>query len=388
MECPKEFDDIRPYYDREFHDKMKVLVKEPKFEHAVRYVLRDIDYDVFCQQLLALDNKKDFQLLIMRSFLEGLTQKTTKGLTGGNFEILDKTKSYTFMSNHRDIVLDASFLNLLLIYHGIKTSEIAIGNNLLIFDWISDLVRLNKSFIVKRNLGVRQTFDAARQLSGYIHFAITKKNESIWIAQREGRAKDSDDRTQESLVKMLGIAGDSDFLDNLKEINIVPVSISYEYDPCDYLKAYEFLLKRNNPEFKKSQEDDLHSMETGLLGFKGRVHFQISHCINEELDKLSAVEEKSELLTYILKVIDNAIHSHYKLYPGNYVAYDMLQGGTRFAGEHYSEEERAVFTDYLYSQLAKIPNVTKEEDKEFLKKSILTMYANPLKNQLAALGQE
>ncbi len=388
MECPKEFDDIRPYYDREFHDKMKVLVKEPKFEHAVRYVLRDIDYDVFCQQLLALDNKKDFQLLIMRSFLEGLTQKTTKGLTGGNFEILDKTKSYTFMSNHRDIVLDASFLNLLLIYHGIKTSEIAIGNNLLIFDWISDLVRLNKSFIVKRNLGVRQTFDAARQLSGYIHFAITKKNESIWIAQREGRAKDSDDRTQESLVKMLGIAGDGDFLDNLKEINIVPVSISYEYDPCDYLKAYEFLLKRDNPEFKKSQEDDLHSMETGLLGFKGRVHFQISHCINEELDKLSAVEEKSELLTYILKVIDNAIHSHYKLYPGNYVAYDMLQGGTQFAGEHYSEEERAVFTDYLYSQLAKIPNVTKEEDKEFLKKSILTMYANPLKNQLAALGQE
>ena len=244
MECPKEFDDIRPFYDSEFHDKMKVLVTEPGFEHAVRYVLRDINYELFCQELLTIDNKKDFQLLVMRSFLEGLTQKTTKGLTGNNLDVLDKAKSYTFMSNHRDIVLDASLLNLLLIRNGIKTSEIAIGNNLLIYDWISDLVRLNKSFIVKRDVGVRQMLDAARQLSGYIHFAITKKNESVWIAQREGRSKDSDDRTQESLIKMLGISGEGDLINNLKEINIVPVSISYEYDPCDYLKAHEFLLKR------------------------------------------------------------------------------------------------------------------------------------------------
>ena len=324
MECPKEFDDIRPFYDSEFHDKMKVLVTEPGFEHAVRYVLRDINYELFCQELLTIDNKKDFQLLVMRSFLEGLTQKTTKGLTGNNLDVLDKAKSYTFMSNHRDIVLDASLLNLLLIRNGIKTSEIAIGNNLLIYDWISDLVRLNKSFIVKRDVGVRQMLDAARQLSGYIHFAITKKNESVWIAQREGRSKDSDDRTQESLIKMLGISGEGDLINNLKEINIVPVSISYEYDPCDYLKAHEFLLKRDNPDFKKSQRDDLHSMEIGLLGFKGRVHFQISPCINDELDKLSAIDEKSELLSNILKVIDKAIHTNYKIYPGNYIAYDIL----------------------------------------------------------------
>ena len=326
MECPKEFDDIRPFYDSEFHDKMKVLVTEPGFEHAVRYVLRDINYELFCQELLTIDNKKDFQLLVMRSFLEGLTQKTTKGLTGNNLDVLDKAKSYTFMSNHRDIVLDASLLNLLLIRNGIKTSEIAIGNNLLIYDWISDLVRLNKSFIVKRDVGVRQMLDAARQLSGYIHFAITKKNESVWIAQREGRSKDSDDRTQESLIKMLGISGEGDLINNLKEINIVPVSISYEYDPCDYLKAHEFLLKRDNPDFKKSQRDDLHSMEIGLLGFKGRVHFQISPCINDELDKLSAIDEKSELLSNILKVIDKAIHTNYKIYPGNYIAYDILDG--------------------------------------------------------------
>lgn len=386
MECPKEFDDIRPFYDREFHDKMKVLVKEPKFEHAVRYVLRDVNYEEFCQQLLALDNKRDFQLLIMRAFLEGLTQQTTRGLTGSNFEQLEQTRSYTFMSNHRDIVLDASFLNLLLIRQGLQTSEVAIGNNLLIFDWISDLVRLNKSFIVKRNLGVRQTFDAARQLSGYIHFAITQKHESVWIAQREGRAKDSDDRTQESLIKMLGIAGEGDLIGNLKEINLVPVSISYEYDPCDYLKAYEFLLKRDNPEFKKSQQDDLHSMEMGLLGYKGHVHFQISPCINDDLDKLSSIEEKSEIISHIPKLIDKAIHSNYRLYPSNYVAYDILHGTNRFT-DHYTAEEKQTFTNYLDSQLAKLPEVG-NKDHEFLQERILTMYSNPLKNQLEALGRE
>lgn len=387
MECPKEFDDIRPFYDREFHDKMKVLVKEPKFEHAVRYVLRDVNYDVLCQQLLSLDNKKDFQLLVMRAFLEVLTKKTTKSLSEKNFDLLEKTKNYTYMSNHRDIILDASLLNLLLIRHGFNTSEIAIGNNLLIFDWISDLVRLNKSFIVKRDVGVRQMLEAARQLSGYIHFAITQKKESVWIAQREGRSKDSDDRTQESLIKMLGLAGNGNLIDNLKEINLVPVSISYEYDPCDYLKAQEFLLKRDNPDFKKSQEDDLHSMEIGLLGYKGRVHFEISPCINDELDKLSHLEEKSEILARILKIIDKGIHSGYMIYPGNYVAYDMLNGTNRFA-DRYTHKESFTFTNYLHSQLAKIPDSDDEKNREFLERCILLMYANPLKNKLVATGQE
>ena len=386
MECPKEFDDIRPYYDREFHDKMKVLVKEPKFEHAVRYVLRDVNYDVLTQQLLSIDNKKDFQLLVMRAFLEVLTKKTTKCLTENNFDVIDRTKNYTFMSNHRDIILDASLLNLLLIRRGINTSEIAIGNNLLIFDWISDLVRLNKSFIVKRNVGVRQMLEAARQLSGYIHFAITQKHESVWIAQREGRSKDSDDRTQESLIKMLGLTGNGDLIEDLKEINIMPVSISYEYDPCDYLKAHEFLLKRDNPDFKKSQDDDLHSMEIGLLGYKGRVHFQVSPCINDELDKLTHIEEKAEVLAQILKVIDNAIHGGYKIYPGNYIAYDMLNEEKRFA-DRYTDKEVLNFTNYLHSQLSKIPDVTDENDWEYLKKCILQMYANPLKNKLAAMNQ-
>ena len=382
MECPKEFDDIRPFYDREFHDKMKVLVKEPKFEHAVRYVLRDVNYDVLCQQLLSLDNKKDFQLLVMRAFLEVLTKKTTKSLSEKNFDLLEKTKNYTYMSNHRDIILDASLLNLLLIRHGFNTSEIAIGNNLLIFDWISDLVRLNKSFIVKRDVGVRQMLEAARQLSGYIHFAITQKKESVWIAQREGRSKDSDDRTQESLIKMLGLAGNGNLIDNLKEINLVPVSISYEYDPCDFLKAKELQQKRDDANFRKSPEDDLINMQTGLYGYKGRIHFQTSACLNKELDEIKERNlSKTEVFTAISELIDKHIHQNYHLYAGNYVACDLLMGDSRFA-EEYTEEEKVKFEKYLEGQIAKIdlPN----KDIPFLRNKILTMYANPLINYLEA----
>ena len=160
----------------------------------------------------------------------------------------------------------------------------------------------------------------------------------------------------------------------------------YDLVLCDYLIAHEFLLKRDNPDFKKSQRDDLHSMEIGLLGFKGRVHFQISPCINDELDKLSAIDEKSELLANILKVIDKAIHTNYKIYPGNYIAYDILDGQKRFA-DRYTNKDQTTFANYLNSQLAKIPDVT-SKDKDFLKERILSMYANPLKNQLIALGQE
>ena len=388
IKVPEEFSDICPYNDEDFHREMSVLVTEPGFEHAVKYAMPNVDYPAFCQQLLQIRNKHDFQIQIMLPFLKKLVAETTKGVTASGMDNIVDGIPNVCISNHRDIVLDASFLNLCLTMHGKPTTEIAIGNNLLIYRWIDTLVRLNKSFIVKRDSSKRHALEAAQHLSAYIHFAIKQKHQSVWIAQRQGRAKDSDDRTQESLVKMLALAGNTDIVNGIRQINLMPVSISYEFDPNDYLKAKEFLLRKKDPDFKKSQQDDLLSMETGLLGFKGRVHFQISPCINEELDKLSTCEEKSELLSHILTIIDKAIHANYRLYPGNYVAYDMLQGEKRFAGNHYTDEEQAVFTDYLYSQLAKVPNVTKEEDKDFLKNAILTMYANPMKNQLAALGKE
>lgn len=248
---PQEFSDICPFSDAQFKEKMKELVAEDGFKHAVTWVMPDIDFDGFCKMLLQINTKKEFQENVMFDFLKLLAAKTTEGISYDNIEKVDQNKSYTMMTNHRDIVLDASFLNLALLYNHYRTTEVAIGSNLLIYKWIEDLVRINKSVIVKRDLNIRQALGAAEQLSGYIHFAITQKHESVWIAQRQGRAKDSSDTTQESLIKMLAIKGGKSTIDNLLELNIMPVAISYELDPNDYLKAREFLLKAKDPDFKR-----------------------------------------------------------------------------------------------------------------------------------------
>lgn len=377
-----DFKDIAPFDDKEFSAKMKSLVNEPGFKSAVEFVMPGVDYDKFCETLLSIQDKETFQLKVMVPFLEVLVQRTTEGVTMSGFDNINKDTQYTFLSNHRDIVLDASFLNYCLVHGGRNTSEIAIGNNLLIYDWITDLVKLNKSFIVKRNIQRTKALEAAQELSAYIHYAINDKKESVWIAQREGRAKDSNDRTQESLIKMLALAGDENFVDNLKEINIAPLSISYEYDPNDYLKVKEFLSKRRDPDFKKSPHDDLLSMETGILKPKGHIHFHVSSCINEALEQLPKDIAKPETVKMVCAIIDNAIHAGYKIYPINYVAYDKLHNTTEFAG-NYTSEQRLQVEEYFAAQLTKVdlPDITPEE-QEYMLGMMWAMYANPLRNKL------
>ena len=380
-----DFSDIAPYDDSVFHQKMEELVKEPGFLHAVNYTMPKEDVPMLIEELLRIDNKYDFQRQVMFPFLEMLVKKTTSGITMGGIKYLNPSLNYTFITNHRDIVLDASFLNLAFLRKGIPASKVAIGNNLLIYPWIEDLVRLNKSFIVKRNTSFREGLLAAKHLSAYIHFTILDKHESIWIAQREGRAKDSSDHTQESLVKMLALGGEGAFMDRLKEINLMPVAISYEYDPNDYLKAKEFLLRRRDPDFKKSQRDDLFSMETGLLQFKGKVHFQLTPRINARIDQIGDFRDVNTAAKYVCLLIDQAIHRSYEIFVINYVAYDMLNGGNRFARK-YTDAERDAVENYMNSQLDKIdlPDITTEE-REYLRTMMLTMYANPLKNKLKTI---
>ena len=364
---------------------MSRLVKEPGFLHAVNYTMPKDDVPVLIGELLKIDNKYDFQTQIMFPFLEMLAKTTTSGITLGGLKYLNPGFNYTFITNHRDIVLDASFLNLAFLRKGLPTSEVAIGNNLLIFDWISDLVRLNKSFIVKRNTGLREGLEAAKKLSAYIHHTIIEKRESIWIAQREGRAKDSSDHTQESLVKMLALGGEGSFMERLKEINLMPVSISYEYDPNDYLKAREFMLRRRDPNFKKSQRDDLFSMETGLLQFKGKVHFQLTPRINTKLDQLGDFKDNNTAAKYVGCLVDQAIHRSYEIFTINYVAYDMLHKTTRFSSK-YTEEQKRETLDYFNRQLAKVDVADlKEEERDYMMEMMLYMYANPLKNKLKTI---
>lgn len=379
----ENFDDIRPYDDHQFREKIRKLVKEPGFEHAVRYVMPGVDYPAFVENLVSVESQEHFQKRVMGPFLEILVAKTTDGLTVDGLDNYDPGKSYTFITNHRDIVLDASFLNLCFIRNNMPLTQVAIGNNLLIFDWITDLVKLNRSFIVKRDTGVREALEAARHLSAYIHHTVENMHESVWIAQREGRAKDSNDRTQESVVKMLALAGGDDPGDNLERLNITPVAISYEYDPNDYLKVREFLLRRRNPDYHKTQRDDLFSMETGLLGHKGRVHFRIGHCISDELAG-AHVESRSQVARKVCDILDRSIHCGYCIFPCNYIAFDRLEGTARYA-EKYTGADQRRFNSYIEGQLAKVDveNIS-EEERGFMLETMLQMYANPLRNQLMA----
>lgn len=320
--------------------------------------------------------QKAFCYVILRKF----SRDTTQGVTLDHTAQPEHKSAYTYISNHRDIILDSGFLSVELIDKGMDTVEIAIGDNLLIYPWIKKFVRVNKSFIVQRTLTMRQMLESSGRMSRYMHHTIKDKNQSIWIAQREGRAKDSNDRTQESVLKMLAMGGEGDIIDRLTEMNIVPLAISYEYDPCDYLKAQEFQLKRDIPDYKKTQADDLKNMQTGLFGAKGHVHFQVAPCINGELAKLDRSLPKPELVSEIAALIDRNIHANYRLYPGNYIAHDSLSGTETFAGQ-YTAGEKKHFMDYIDQQLARIelPN----KDMPFLREKILLMYANPLTNYLA-----
>ena len=378
------FDNIRPLNNNEVKDAIESLIANEEFKRALRYIKPDLDWEEFSAAMRACQTKEEFKATFGYDAVITVAKKTTFSLTISGRSRLPKDKAAcTFISNHRDIVLDASFLNLMLYDVGYGMTQIAIGDNLLIRPWIETLVRLSNSFIVKRGVSVRQMLEVSRTLSAYIHHTIQETKESIWIAQREGRAKDSDDRTQGSVLKMLSIGGNkNNLLDNLIDLNILPIAISYEFDPCDYLKAKEFQLKRDDPNDVKSQHDDLLSMEPRILNNKGRVHFTITSPINPYLEQLDRNMEKNELVGAIASIIDREIYKNYRFYPCNYVAYDWLNGTRRFH-EHYGPKDKKQFETYIQGQLDKI--VLPDKDETFLRKKLLEMYSNPLKNYLTTL---
>ncbi len=373
-----EFDEIRPYLDEELPQIYEELIADPAFVKIVGGVL-PFPFEVIADRMRACKTKLEFQKAFCYRFLRGLADSSTRGVTSNLDTLTDSKCAFTFISNHRDIILDSGFLSVLLVENGLDTVEIAIGDNLLIYPWIKKLVRINKSFIVQRALTMKQMLESSARMSRYMHYTISQKNQSIWIAQREGRAKDSNDRTQESVLKMLAMGGEGDIIDRLVEMNIVPLSISYEYDPCDYLKAREYQLKRDVLDYKKSTADDLKNMETGMFGFKGRVHFHVAPCINNQLLALDRSLSRQDLFAAISSIIDRGIHSNYCFYPCNYVARDWLFGESRFT-DHYTPEEKEQFEAYINQQLDKID--ISDKDEEYLRHMLLLMYANPLINYL------
>lgn len=377
-----EFDEIRPYYDEELPQIFEELIADSAFPKAIGDAIPGVPFELIAQKMRACKTKLEFQKAFSYDFLWKIAREHTDGLTLNHAALSDKKEAYTYISNHRDIILDSGFLSILLVDEDLDTVEIAIGDNLLIYPWIKKLVRVNKSFIVQRALTMRQMLESSARMSRYMHYTINEKKQSIWIAQREGRAKDSNDRTQESVLKMLAMGGEGDLIARLKDMNIAPLAISYEYDPCDYLKAQEFQLKRDIEEYKKTTQDDLMNMEIGLFGDKGKVHFQAAACLNDQLDLLDNTLPKPELFAKVSNLIDRQIHRNYRIYSGNYVAHDWLYGETKYTA-HYTVEDKQRFEAYIKKQLGKIQIPNKDED--FLREKLLLMYANPLANYLAAL---
>ena len=301
----EEFDEIRPYYDEELPAVYDELIADPAFRQVVQLALPGIPFEMLAAKMRTCKTKLDFQVSFCYDFLKKIIKETTQGVTLNNeAQGTPDGRAFTYVSNHRDIVLDSGFLSLMLVEQGQDTVEIAIGDNLLIYPWIKKLVRINKSFIVQRALSMRQMLESSARMSRYMHHTICDKHQSIWIAQREGRAKDSNDRTQESILKMFAMAGEGDIVSRLKEMNIVPLAISYEYDPCDFLKAKEFQQKRDNPDYKKTTADDLLNMQTGLMGYKGRVHLCTAECLTKQLDELDRSLPKQELFVRVAELVD------------------------------------------------------------------------------------
>ena len=274
----QEFDEIRPYEAEEMKQAFEDLLNDRQFQMILKgfvpWLPKSLRNGLLKLAFVGVKTPLDFQLRFMKPVVKYIIRKHTDGCTfnDGDLKRVDPQKAgrYTFVSNHRDIVLDSAFLDVMLVANGYPTTvEIGIGDNLLIYPWIKRLVRMNKAFTVRRGLSPKEMLRSSQLMSRYIHYAVTQKHENIWIAQREGRAKDSNDRTQDSVLKMLAMGAPEELknpADRLRELNIVPLTISYEFDPCDYLKAQELQEKRDIPGFKKSRQDDLDNMKTGIFG--------------------------------------------------------------------------------------------------------------------------
>jgi hypothetical protein len=342
MTSDKQYDDIRPYRDNEVKPVLSRLLESPTSDLLIKTVFPKLPIKKVKDQLRSVDTIKDFQEMVIYKALLGVLAKTSAGLTKSGLENLDNTQSYLFISNHRDIILDPSILNSAIFEVGFETAEVAIGDNLLETPWVKDLARLNKSFIVKRNLSVRELMVASKNLSNYINDTLTLNHSCVWIAQREGRAKDGNDRTQAGLLTMLGMSAKDSLKEHFVKLNIVPVSISYEHDPCDVDKARSLYAHKFFGGYTKEKNEDNLAMRKGILGDKGNIHIHFGKPVKDEIAKLPDSLHKNELIQKIGNMLDNQIIGNYMLQKSNYIAFDLLHGRTS-ADDAYSEKDREIF---------------------------------------------
>ncbi|MFC2126459.1 1-acyl-sn-glycerol-3-phosphate acyltransferase [Bacteroidota bacterium] len=378
MKAEFDFEDIRPYHDDEVIEVLTRLNKENSFFRFAKMLYRDLKKDDFNALISRISTVKDFQITMVYAALKLVNKSSVDSITIKGINRLDPSQPYLFISNHRDIILDPATLNMLLHENGFDTTRVAIGNNLLNRDWIRDMARLNKSFIVYRNLPLKQLYLYSQKLSRYIRKSIHEDQHSVWIAQREGRAKDGNDVTQLSLLKMLSFVERKKPLEYLSKLHIVPVSISYEYDPCDMLKVREILMKKQNKDYKKTASEDIVSMLTGIKGYKGRINLCLGEKLTGEINQIILREVEKNHLISLAALIDEKIQRNYRLWPTNYIAYDMLVKKSSYQSR-YSKEEKSKFLQYFNQKISDIKDPGEKAEAE---KLFLMIYANPVKNAL------
>ena len=372
----KKFDDIRPYNDSEVHPALERIVANPLLSDISGYLFPGMDVNLFRQALLACHTKDDFQVNIMSRIVEKVLADTSSGLSYNGLEYFDGGKKHLIVSNHRDIVLDSAIIQLILYRHDVPRTEIAVGDNLITSSFIEDIARCNRMIKVVRSTSPREVYTTSKVLSEYMRYNVANQLSSIWIAQRNGRTKDGADITEQGVLKMFDMSGSGDFVKDFMEISIMPASISYEYEPCDILKAVELYIRRRQ-KYVKAEGEDLNSILTGIMQPKGRIHIQFNEPLTAEEVKAAAELGKNERFKALGGAIDRKIVANYKLWPNNYIAYDMLYATGKFA-DKYTEMEKAAFADYLNARLDNV-----EGDKDEIKEILLGIYANPVASALA-----
>ncbi|MFM1754475.1 MAG: hypothetical protein RLZZ236_1414 [Bacteroidota bacterium] len=371
----QKFDAIRPFYETEVNEALQSVIPHPMMKALMNFTFPEMEDEVWKEQLKKTHSIRDFQCNFIYQTVQKILENSSDGLTTTGFEHLEKNNSYLFISNHRDILLDTTLLNAALFQNGHLMTASAIGDNLVQKSFIKTLARLNRNFLVLRGLSPREMLQSSKLLSEYMGQLLLHENRSVWIAQREGRTKDGNDETNPGVLKMIGMASDeADVMQYFKKLKIVPVSISYEYDPTDVLKMPQLLAEANNEVYVKSKNEDLNTILSGVMGQKKRIHLHIGKVIDTEIDRIVAEHDSSnKQIQALAQEIDDAILSNYKLWPTNFIAYDIVHKTSTYS-HLYTESEKSLFERRLEMRIGL--------DNPIALEGFLAMYANPVVNKL------
>ena len=371
----QKFDAIRPFYDTEINEALHNIANHPMMKALMNFSFPDVADEVWQEQLRKTHSIRDFQCNFIYQSVQKVLEKSSEGMTTSGFEDLKPNTSYLFVSNHRDILLDTTLLNTALFEHGLVMTASAIGDNLVKKTFLKTLAKLNRNFLVQRGLTPREMLQSSKLLSEYIGHLLLHENRSVWIAQREGRTKDGNDETNPGVLKMVGMGSDEkNLMDYFKKIQIVPVSISYEYDPTDALKVPQLMAEANNEVYIKEKNEDFTNILSGALGQKKRIHIHVGKVLDAEIDAIKAENDNSnKQVVALAQVIDDAILSNYKLWPTNFIANDIVNNTNRYS-HLYKENEKSLFERRLEMRI--------DHDNPVALDGFLAMYSNPVVNKL------